>query len=160
MVLTLYLGWGETLWESDESHGSLHPENCWFIQNVAYNLFLSHTTLLSLGIRYYDPHFSDSPWVFTHIMSSTFKCFFSSPYPSAPLKVLPPFKAQFKCHLFSVKLLQSDLIFPLELCTSIITINIFGLVLQLLEVCVLHLPFLHVPQQVINVLITAAMFLH
>ena len=64
MILTLYLGWGETLCESDESHGSLHPENCWFIQNVAYNLFLSHTTLLSLGILYYDPHFSDSLWVF------------------------------------------------------------------------------------------------
>lgn len=39
-----------------------------------------------LTTLYCDSHFSDSFWVFTHIISSTFRCPSSSSYPSSPLK--------------------------------------------------------------------------
>lgn len=147
MVLTLYLGHGET--QKHISRGSLHPENCWFVQNIAYNLFLRHATCC-LAILNCDPYFLSSFWAFTHIISSTFRWPSSSPYHLHLSKFLTPLKAQFR---FNLLLRILYLHFSLLPVWSYITVP-RGL-------CVFCLHFvLPVAQQIINVLTSAAVFLH
>lgn len=102
-----------------------------------HSIFLSHTTLLSSYTVLWFSLCSSFFWFLLILfLQLSDRSSSLSPYPSSPLKVLPLYKSTIQIpffSFFSVKLLQSECIFSLELCTPIIALNLFGPVLQLLK---------------------------